>query len=177
MILNMKPIRWIFGLGFALLAYVLFSGTAMAAQTYYIQGTVGSDSNPGTESQPFLTINHAAQVAQAGDTVIVKAGTYREWVNPANGGTSDTERITYKAAPGETVYVKGSEQVQNWIHDSGNVYYATLDPQIFGSYNPYTIPLVNPDITQSARDPSTLRTLGEVYLNDVALTETDVIQE
>ena len=42
----------------------------------------GSDCNSGTESAPFLTINCAARVARAGDTVRVHGGEYREWVDP-----------------------------------------------------------------------------------------------
>src|SRR5262245_55270105 len=37
-----------------------------------------SDSNPGTESQPFKTIAPAAERAQPGDTVLVHGGIYRE---------------------------------------------------------------------------------------------------
>jgi hypothetical protein len=42
----------------------------------------GSDGADGSEQQPFATINHAAQVAQPGDTVVVHEGVYREWVSP-----------------------------------------------------------------------------------------------
>src|SRR5674476_1010181 len=40
----------------------------------------GADTAAGTESAPFRTINHAAQVALPGDTVLVHEGLYREWV-------------------------------------------------------------------------------------------------
>lgn len=43
--------------------------------TYYVS-TSGSDSNAGTEAAPFRTIQKAASVVSAGDTVIVAAGTY-----------------------------------------------------------------------------------------------------
>ena len=49
-----------------------------------------------------------------GDTVLVHEGVYREWVKPANGGLSDTRRITYAAAPGEHVEIKGAERVTGW---------------------------------------------------------------
>src|SRR5581483_10186307 len=51
---------------------------------------------------------------QPGDTVLVHAGEYREWVQPRRGGLSATRRITYQAAPGEHVVVKGSERVTGW---------------------------------------------------------------
>src|SRR5690625_7123027 len=71
----------------------------------------GSDYAKGTENDPFLTINKAASVAVAGDTIIVHEGEYREWVKPKNGGLSNTRRITYKAAEGERVVIKGSERI------------------------------------------------------------------
>src|SRR5674476_1095566 len=40
----------------------------------------GADTAAGTESAPFRTINHAAQVALPGDTVLVHEGLYRDWV-------------------------------------------------------------------------------------------------
>ena len=58
----------------------------------------GNDGALGTKEQPFLTISKAAQVAVAGDVVVVHAGVYREWVNPVNGGTEDASRAT-TAAP------------------------------------------------------------------------------
>jgi hypothetical protein len=42
---------------------------------YYVSPT-GSDSNPGTSAAPFLTIQHAANVVNPGDMVIVQDGTY-----------------------------------------------------------------------------------------------------
>ena len=57
------------------------------AQTYYVTKK-GSDSNSGSASAPWLTIGHAALVAQAGSTVYVGAGTYNESVLFANSGTS-----------------------------------------------------------------------------------------
>lgn len=48
------------------------------ATIYYVAKS-GSDRNPGTKNCPFLTIQRAADVAVAGDTVIVHEGVYREW--------------------------------------------------------------------------------------------------
>ena len=53
----------------------------------------GNDHHDGTAERPLLTINHAAQIAQPGDTVIVHEGQYRECVNPKNAGFSDRRRI------------------------------------------------------------------------------------
>lgn len=58
-----------------------------AQQVYYVAKN-GSDSNSGSASAPWLTIGHAASVAQAGSTVYVGAGTYNESVTFGNSGTS-----------------------------------------------------------------------------------------
>jgi parallel beta-helix repeat protein len=68
-----------------------------------------SDTGPGTQSQPFCTMGHAAGVAVAGNTVIVSAGTYTENVTVANSGSPDSP-IVFSAADGATVTVTG------WSH-------------------------------------------------------------
>jgi hypothetical protein len=45
-------------------------------RTLYVAPT-GSDSNPGTDLEPFATIQHAAAVVNPGDTVIVQDGVYQ----------------------------------------------------------------------------------------------------
>lgn len=54
-------------------------------------------------------------VLNAGDTVTVHSGTYREWVSPRNSGLNRTSRIVYRAAPGEDVWIKGSEEIKGWV--------------------------------------------------------------
>ena len=66
-----KALRFLISLVGAALA---FSGTA-SASTYYVS-TSGQDSNPGTAATPFRTIQHAADVVSAGDTIIVRPGSY-----------------------------------------------------------------------------------------------------
>ncbi len=99
--------------------------------------TSGSDHADGCAERPFRTINRAAGVAQPGDTVVVHAGEYREWVKPRHGGLSDSRRITYEAAPGEHVVIKGSERVTGWEPLGGTVWRATVDNSLFGSFNPF----------------------------------------
>ena len=52
----------------------------------YVSGSV-LRSGDGSIDHPFKTIQEAARVAKAGDTVFVAPGIYREWVKPANSGT------------------------------------------------------------------------------------------
>ena len=60
---------------------------------YYVS-TTGSDTNPGTQSLPFATINKANSVVVPGDTVYVEAGTYNQYVKTTTSGTS-SQPITY----------------------------------------------------------------------------------
>jgi len=69
--------------------------TAVAA-TYHV-ATNGNDSNTGTQSQPWRTIQHAAETMVAGDTVIVHEGTYDEDVSLVRSG-SKGKRITFRAS-------------------------------------------------------------------------------
>jgi hypothetical protein len=57
------------------LAGGLLGAQVSDAATYYV-ATNGSNSNPGTEAQPWKTLQKAAASVQAGDTVRIRAGDY-----------------------------------------------------------------------------------------------------
>ncbi len=129
----------------------------------------GSDAADGTHDQPLQTINRAAQVASAGDTVVVHAGEYREWVKPARGGRSDQRRITYTAAPGEHVVIKGSERVTGWDSEGGGVWRIEVPNSLFGDFNPFAELL---DGDWAVYEPGAPKKhLGDVYLNGRSLYE------
>jgi hypothetical protein len=62
--------------------------TAALSNFHYVNQNhpSASDTNPGTVDQPWLTIQHAADVAQPGDTIIVYPGSY-DRVTINEGGT------------------------------------------------------------------------------------------
>jgi hypothetical protein len=62
----------------------------------------GSDSNPGSEAQPWRTLQKAADTLTAGQTVKILPGTYTEKFAPKNSGNSNAY-ITYTADPGTVV--------------------------------------------------------------------------
>jgi|GEM_PF-112737 len=68
-----------------------------------------SDGNDGSESKPFLTIQKAAALATACDTVLVHAGLYHETVRPMGTGASASAMLRFKGADGENVVVTGAE--------------------------------------------------------------------
>lgn len=107
------------------------------AKEYHVS-TYGNDVNAGTTSAPLRTINHAAHLAQPGDTVTVHSGTYREWVDPLYGGENNQNRILYRSYPGDEVIIKGSEIINNWKKDKNNVWRCTIDNSILGSENPFS---------------------------------------
>ena len=72
---------------------------------------VASDDNDGSESAPFRTISRAAQCAEPGTRVRIHAGTYRECVSPAVGGTDPDHMISYEAFGDGKVIVSAAEIV------------------------------------------------------------------
>ena len=135
---------------------------------------MGSDLAAGTQAQPFRTISKAAKVAETGDKIIVHAGEYREWVKPEHSGYSDISRITYEAAKGEKVVIKGSERIQGWVPYEGTVWKVTLPNTFFGEYNPYQEILSGDWFMYN---PGVYRHPGEVYLNGVSFYEADSLDE
>jgi len=135
--------------------------------------TTGKDSNPGTSSAPFRTIQHAADLAQPGDTITVHAGVYRERITPPRGGTSNKARIVYQAAPGEKVTITGAEPVGNWTKDQNDTWKTTIPNSLFGSFNPYS-DLIHGDWFRDKDRP--LHT-GAVYLNGDWLTEAATLDD
>jgi hypothetical protein len=131
--------------------------------------TTGSDDADGSAATPYRTINRAAAIARPGDTVVVHAGEYREWVTPARGGASDARRITYTAADGEHVVIKGSEQVTGWVSDGGTVWRASVPNSLFGDFNPFAEEIAGDWVVYPKDAPH--KHLGDVYLNGLSFYE------
>ena len=77
--------------------------------TYYVNSNVENHGN-GSKEKPFKTIQEAAEIAVAGDEVIVAPGIYRESVNPKNGG-EEGKRIVYKSEVPLGAHITGAEQL------------------------------------------------------------------
>ncbi len=143
------------------------------SNTYHVAIT-GNDYADGSIGHPFRTISKAAQVALSKDVVIVHEGTYREWVKPAHSGASNTDRIIYKAAEGEKVIIKGSEQITGWERLEGTVWKVILPNSMFGDYNPYKEPLYG-DWFIYPTDNSVHA--GDVYVNGKSFFEAKSLEE
>jgi hypothetical protein len=105
-------------------ALMLASASSAQAATYYVS-TTGSDSNTGTLTLPFRTIQKAANLMRAGDTCLIRAGTYRETVTPANSGVSGSP-ITFDAYPNERAIITGANVVSGFTFYQESIYKAAM---------------------------------------------------
>jgi len=110
-------------LGYARSQISMFEDEPKIGKTYYVaqNSPVASDSNDGSAFTPFKTLEKAAKIATAGDTVIVHEGVYREVLKPANNGEA-TAPITFKAAEGENVVISANEEFYTWAKNDNGVY-------------------------------------------------------
>lgn len=156
---------------------ILFQAGSSAREIHVAK--TGKDTNAGSKTAPYLTINKAAAEAMPGDVIMIHNGTYREWVKPARGGSSDAKRITYRAYPGHNPVIKGSEQITTWVKENGNVWRADIPNTFFGVDNPYILTMGTKNHTMSSGARLTgvfvlggkTHHLGDVYLDGEAYSE------
>ena len=79
---------------------------------YHVSAMAAPKGN-GSKEAPFRTISEAAALAQAGDTVCVMPGIYREAVHPAHAGTKEQPVVYCSSEKGKAV-ITGAEPVKNW---------------------------------------------------------------
>ncbi len=149
-----------------------------------------SDENPGTAELPLRSINAAAQILRPGERAVIHAGVYREKVVPKNGGEGPDKMIAYQAAPGDSVVVKGSCIIKNWVRSvnpgqfSQKLWMTTLPDSILSQDNPFAqqnADAADMDIMPWAeqwtgRVPYTLRR-GMVFQDDVRLVQLSVYED
>lgn len=83
------------------------------SRTIYV-ATTGNDSNPGTQTSPYLNIQKAIDAAAPGDTIYIRGGTYMltKRIKIEKAGTAEA-RICLWGYPGERVIIDGSQIVAN----------------------------------------------------------------
>lgn len=151
---------------------IVLMASGSLANEYHVMKT-GHDKNQGTSNSPFLTIQAAANIAQPGDIITVHEGSYREWINPLHGGTSDSKRIVYQAAKGEKVEIKGSEIIKKWGKVTNTVWKVIISNSFFADYNPYQ-DLIHGDWFN---DHGRIHHTGEVFLNGKSLYEQEALEK
>ena len=107
-------------LSFSFLFFLITS--VMSSQDYYVDDQ-GNDSNPGSESLPFRTINKAIEAVEAGGTIYVMDGIYRN----ENAGVpliSFYEDSTQQDSAGNNYVYSNGENLNNphvvTINKAGN---------------------------------------------------------
>lgn len=126
----------------------------------------------GSKQAPFQTITQAAQIARAGDEVLVAPGVYRESVDPRNGGESEEKRIVYRSTEKLGAVISGAEPVKNWRRHSESLWVARVSNGIFGSRNPFTT-LVSGDWFIATMTAHT----GDVFLNGKSMYEVTELEK
>ncbi len=122
------------------LTSLVFASTAIAATcafgqanvvenepaSIYVDASAGSDSNPGTQSQPVKTINAAAEKALAnnskgiGTHIWINPGVYRETVIMSRNSGQTSAPITLEAVQAGTAILDGADVVTGWAQSGGN---------------------------------------------------------
>jgi hypothetical protein len=109
--------QWTIAVGL-ISAFARFSSTTAQAQGalyVVVQARPGAaDSNTGSEQRPFKTIQHAVDLARAGDTVFVLQGKYVERVKVGSRG-GEGQPITLRAMPRRSVVVSGFDVQASYI--------------------------------------------------------------
>jgi hypothetical protein len=82
--------------------FVCVSGAIGQSSSSFYVSTTGADSNPGTQTAPWRTVQHAADTVRAGSTVNVRGGVYEELVSIKASGNATDGYITFRSYPGET---------------------------------------------------------------------------
>ncbi len=137
---------------------------------YYVNVHAFRNGN-GSEAMPFRHINDAAQVAAAGDEIVVLPGIYREKVTPRHSG-QENARIVYRSLEPQGAVITGAEPLTGWERYEGDTWVNRVNNNVFGAYNPYT--------TMVCGDwyfAPTVRHTGAVFLNDRMMCETVTMEE
>ena len=107
----MKRTTLINSMAFLCLLYsLLFTTLPCIATVYYVDQNhpSASDTNPGTENAPWVTITQAAETMVAGDRVLIKGGVYHEQVLTTGSGNTTAGSIVFAACPGDTPVIDGT---------------------------------------------------------------------
>jgi hypothetical protein len=136
----------------------------LQARQYYVSPT-GADTDSGTLARPLQHIQKAADVMQPGDTAMIMAGTYRECVKPARSGTSENQRIVYRAASGVQAVITGAERTTTWTKSS-SIWKISIPNSMFGSYNPFKL-----NFSTNSLVVGTNYHRANVFLNDTSYYE------
>jgi hypothetical protein len=142
----------------------------------YFVATNGKNSNDGSESFPWRTIQKAAETIRPGDTVFIKEGYYNERIWPEFSGNTG-EYITYSSYKDDEVFIDGSNIPIEWgglihIYDKHHIKISGLnfrDSSSFGIYitgqDANNIIIENCDFKN--HESSAIQVLGRYWLREI----------
>lgn len=147
-------------------AATLVSGPGAVGATYYVS-TEGDDGNGGlSREQQLRTIQTAVDRAQAGDTVVVSDGVYREQVTFSRSGEAGRP-ITVTADEGARVVVSGCEPIAGWeMADEAKSVWKAPMPWTLGTGRDQVF--ANGDVLIEARFPNDPAPGLEMYVADLS---------
>lgn len=127
--------------------------SASRSTTLYV-ATNGSAANPGSEASP-MTLQRAAELAQPGDTILLRGGVYRETITPLASGQSGNP-ITFQAYGSELVTISGADPISGpWTVGANSVYQAVMPWSLNTSTQGYDQVFVDGEMMMEARFPNT----------------------
>lgn len=103
-----------------------------APLTFYVApgGDDGADgTNPKAKGMgvgPWKSLTKAVLALQAGDTLVIRGGIYRETLELGRSGTVD-KPITIRGEAGEKAEISGTDPLMGWRRESGRIYSAPMD--------------------------------------------------
>lgn len=148
--------------------------------TYYVCINTGNNDNNGSETKPFKTIQHAANLAKAGDNIFVQPGIYRERVAPMKSG-SYNKPIIFRSVEKHKAIIRGSivwkpSNIDNNIATGSLDIHDFTDSSHVDGPNPFFIPICVTPFTREGfpetkikglnGDPNMIYCLGQVFVND-----------
>ena len=108
-----KPVRAFL---FVMVIVCLASPAEGQLRTFFVS-TSGINANPGTEAQPWRTLQHAANNVAAGDLVIVRPGNYTGFELTTDG--TSVNPIEFRADAGVVINVPETVRNQHGINLEG----------------------------------------------------------
>ena len=153
---------------FIALSYKYYTAQDFAAANsgtdYHVSIQAGLDTNPGTSSNPFKTIQRCADEllsASYGSRCTIREGVYRETVTIKDSGQLQDEFV-FTAYPGETVIISGRDTITSEWTKVSQVDY----PHLPSDHNVYATTLNNWDFDQLEGMDYAMPGSGQLFVHD-----------
>ncbi len=137
----------------------------------YVDTATGSDSNPGTQTQPLKTISASIAAAlknnglNIGTRVIIKPGIYRESLVINSNHSQKVMPMTFEAATNGTVFVSGAVPYTNWAPYAAN-------PKIYTSAWPHAWGFCPADGGNAPPEQPIVLRREMIFVGGAAMTQT-----